>query len=210
MKITLNGIEVNYDKLKEYVENNDVDAFDTELFSKNLINFKHRLAETDINNLDDLEKKEIRHNIKLVESLSNINKKLEKYNMQSNFSLNEITETKRLVQIKCFIKEYKQLNHADYIKIEGSGIFTLVDMYIVPLSFIDTDFDDDIKMFSNVTLQVVSGVNSYGLPSDVLLGSSRRISKTHFAIIKDSNPLMTRYLNSNKSWRYISAQGEAV
>jgi hypothetical protein len=206
MKVTINGKEVDFSKLKDYVTE---DTFDNEMFSKKLNNFKSVLEDVDLKKVDEISRKETRQDLKMVNALSLINKRLEEHNYTDKYNSNTIEEVKKLIQIKVKIDEYPRLNKNEYIKIPNSGIFTVVGLYIVPFSLIES-FDTDFEVFNHINAVTYKQFNPYHLPSDALLGSSRRISKTHFAIIRETEEIHRKYLNRSNAWRYISSFGEEV
>jgi len=153
---------------------------------------------------------------RLFDGLSKVEEWFSKYNYTDTYSPVTITRVTKLIQIKAFIPGIKYMSKQHFIKVDGSGVFAPVEMYIIPFQMIEGNFETPLDCLRHVSLS--TGISTYGvirnpfnLPLDALYGSTRELSDTHFAVIcsEQENPI-AKFLDRNISWRYILSNGSSL
>lgn len=216
-KITILGVEVDESLINKIIESGERDNVD---FNSRFFSDKVNELQKVVDNLSKAGKdfkKDYIEMKRLYDGLFKINEWFSEYNYTDKYPTDKVTKAKRLVQIKTNIPNYNVIDSKYFVKMDGTGLFAVVEFYIIPFSLVDNSFDRTIDCLRDVSLKTGgrdiygSFRNPFNLPEDGMYGSSRAINQKLFAVVvQNQESPIAKYLERNISWRYMASDGAAV
>ena len=169
-------------------------------------------------------KREHREAVKQYEALMQINNWIKEYNCKNEYHPDRVDRVSNCIRVKTYFDPVylRECNFTDYIAF--SGMFTVADLYIIPVKFLGINPDrigDKAtahcinKELNRVVKEMYEHPENIHdqVPSmeDANYGTMRLISRTHCAVVarKQDNPIAAHYIRHTLNWNFIHKDGSS-